>query len=74
MNKQRTILRNLKANYKEELTSLKHYTRELSRRCKEHHTGHEHTDPDLMKAKHDTEYYKNAIKDITARLKELSSK
>lgn len=74
MNKERTLLRNLKASYKEELTTLKHFTRELSRRCKEHSTEKEHSGPDLMKAKHDTEFYKSRIKDITARLKELSSK
>lgn len=74
MKNERSLLRNMKANSKEELTSLKHFIREMSRKCKQHKTQKEHSDPALMKAKHDAEFYKGRIKDLTARLKELSSK
>ena len=74
MNKERTILRNLKASHKAELAWLKNFSRELSRNCKQHHTHKDHSDAALMKAKHDSEFYKNRIKDINDRLKELSAK
>ena len=74
MNDQRRILRNYKARCKEQLASLKHYIRELTDQCHECSADHQHTDPDMMKAKYDAEFYEGRIKDINRRLKDLSAK
>ena len=74
MNNQRRLLRDYKARCKEQLTSLKHYIRELTDQCQQCNADHQHTDPALMKAKYDVEFYERRIKDINRRLKDLSAK
>ena len=74
MNRERKLLRTEKAKYKEELSRLRCYTKELSDRCAEHHTAHEQIAPDLAKAEHDMNFYECQIKDISARLKALAPK
>jgi hypothetical protein len=74
MNRERKILRAEKAKYKEELSRLKCYQQELSNRCAELGTAHEHIAPDLAKVEHDVNYYECQIKDISTRLKALAPK
>lgn len=74
MSRERRLLRAEKDKYKEELTRLKSYVRELSDRCAEHDTEQEHIAPDLTKAEHDIDFYQCQIKDISARLKALAPK
>jgi chromosome segregation ATPase len=74
MSRERKLLRAEKAKYKEELSRLKGYLKELSDRCAEHHAAHEHVAPDMSKAEHDIEFYQCQIKDINARLKALAPK
>jgi chromosome segregation ATPase len=74
MNKERKILRAEKAKYKEELSRLKGYLRELSDRCSDCGTMHEMVAPDLLKAEHDIKFYEGEIKSLSARLKALAPK
>lgn len=74
MSRERKLLRAEKAKYKEELSRLKAYIRELSDRCAEHNTAHEQIAPDMAKAEHDIEFYECQLKDISTRLKALAPK
>jgi chromosome segregation ATPase len=74
MNRERKLLRAEKAKYKEELSRLRCYLNELSNRCAEHHTAHEHIAPDMTKAEHDIAFYECQVKDISTRLKALAPK
>lgn len=74
MSRERKLLRAEKAKYKEELSRLKGYIKELSDRCAEHNTAHEQIAPDMAKAEHDIEFYECQIKDISTRLKALAPK
>jgi chromosome segregation ATPase len=74
MNRERTILRAEKADYKEKLATLKNFIREVTDRCAEHGTEGEHFHDDLSKAKHDAQFYQQQIKEISARLKALAPK
>jgi chromosome segregation ATPase len=69
MYNERRTLRYEKAKYKERLASLKNYARELKARCDECNTDTDILHDDLLKAEHDTEFYRSQIKDINARLK-----
>ena len=72
--KERQILRNQKAGYKEQVESLKHYIRELKEQCHGCDTAHEHVNLDLMKAENDAQFYESRLKDINKRMKELAPK
>lgn len=74
MNRERTLLRNEKAKYKQQVATLKHYIRELSDRCAEHDTHEEHFFEDRFKAEHDLQFYQSQIKAISERLKALAPK
>ena len=69
MNNERKLLNSEKAKYKEQLTSLKHYMRELKERCAECKTLKEHSTPALMKVKNDVQFYQGQIKEINNRLR-----
>ncbi|MBV9211078.1 MAG: hypothetical protein JOZ52_10640 [Acidobacteria bacterium] len=71
---ERQILRNTKLRYKEELAGLKSYLNELSNRCDECNTAHEHVHESHMKVSNDVQYYEGQIKAINARLKALNVK
>lgn len=71
MNTERKVLRNTKLKYQEELASLKNYLRELTVRCHECGTLHEHVSEARMKAEHDARFYEAGIKNINARMKAL---
>lgn len=72
MKKERTMLRMEKARFKEQLTSLKHYLRELKGQCVDCGTAREHVSPDVMKAEHDAQFYETRIKEISSRIKTLN--
>ncbi|HEX8127731.1 MAG TPA: hypothetical protein VF527_01290 [Pyrinomonadaceae bacterium] len=74
MNRERTILRDEKARYKEKLATLKNLLRELSDRCAEHGTEHEHVREEIFKVEHDAQFYEGQIKEISLRLKALAPK
>lgn len=74
MKKERSILRAEKARYKEKLTTLKHYIRELKDRCADCGTMQDNVEFDLMKAENDVQYYENRIKDVNSRVKALATK
>lgn len=74
MNNERKLLRAEKTRYKEQLASLKNFLREMSDRCVQHNTPHEHCREQVMKAEHDAQFYGGQIKEISARLKMLALK
>ena len=74
MHTERQILRNTKLKFKEELASLKSYMHELTNRCDECNTAHEHVHESHMRVENDVQFYEGQIKSINARLKALNVK
>ena len=74
MHSERQMLRSTKLKYKEELASLKSYEHELSNKCDECSTEHEHVHGAHMKVENDIQFYENQIKAINARIKALKVK
>ncbi len=72
MRSERAILKEERARYKEQVTSLKHYLRELKRQCVDCDAAQEHIDPDIIKAEHDIQFYESRIKEFGSRLKTLN--
>ena len=71
MKSERTTLRAEKSRFKTQLTSLKHYLRELKAQCVDCEAADEHVNPDVMKAEHDIQFYESRIEEFNDRLKAL---
>ncbi len=70
MKSQRKVIKRQRAEYKEKLRELRAYLTELNNMCKEHGTESSVVEADVMKAKHDIEYYETQLEHIKKKGKD----